>query len=185
MGVAGFLGAGLAGENGYERRIALHELLQAGEDFADFVEAVEAVGAAAELAGGLWAAQEQDADQRGFGAGEVEGFAEPMLVFSDAAIGAAGSASKTVVFKTAQGEADFLVIEAHDWLAVAGLVTGVEQGVQGERIVVRGGDFLFDKSAENAGLGGRKNDGLGDGHRLISTLRREGSSGQSSACPLQ
>jgi hypothetical protein len=127
--------------------------LQPGEDFTDFVEAVQTVGAAAQFAGSLRPAQQQHADERGLGAGKVEGLAEPVLVFGDAAIGAAGSAGQTMVFKAAQGQAHFFLVEVHDRFAVRALVAGVDEGVQRERIVVRSGDFLLNQGAENAGLG--------------------------------
>ena len=75
MGVAGFLGAGLARKHGDQRRLALHQLLQAGEHVADLFESVHALGAAAQFAGSLRTAQQQNANQSGFGAAEVEGFA--------------------------------------------------------------------------------------------------------------
>src|ERR1700733_4398830 len=111
MGVTGLFGAGLASQDGDERRVALGELFKAGEDVADFFKAMQAFGAIAELAGGLRAAQEQDADQSGFRAGKVEGFAQPVLVFGDAAIGGARSAGEALVFKAAQGKANFLFIK--------------------------------------------------------------------------
>ena len=90
-----------------------------------------------------------------------------------------GPAGETMVLKTPQREADFFLIELHDRLAVGQLVAGVDQRVERERIVVRGGDFLFNQGAENPGLGGGEHDGLRDGHRLLSTLRRGGCFGQS------
>jgi hypothetical protein len=149
----------LAGEDGYEGRVALHELLQAGKNIGDLVEAVEAFGAAAEFAGGLMAAQEEDADERCLGASKVEGFTEPVLILGHAAIGAAGTAREAEILKAVQGQADFFVIEMHYRFAVGELVAGVDECVERLRVVVGSGDFLFDKRPKDAGLRGGEMDG--------------------------
>jgi hypothetical protein len=118
--------------------------LETGEDIGDFGEGVEAIGAATEFAWSLRTAEEKNADEGGFGAGEVVGFAEPVLVFGNAAIGATGAAGETDVFKAAQGEVNFFLIEVGDGLAIGPLVTGVDQGVERERVVVGGGGFFFE-----------------------------------------
>ena len=56
---------------------------------------MHALGAAAEFAGSLRAAQQEDAEDGGLAASEVEGFLQPMLVLGDAAVGAAGRAGET------------------------------------------------------------------------------------------
>ena len=60
-------------------------------DGVQVVERVEAIGARAEFAGRLRAAEEQDADQGGLVAMEVEDVGEAMLVFWDAAVGGGGA----------------------------------------------------------------------------------------------
>jgi hypothetical protein len=79
---------------------------------------VEAIGSRAQFAWGLRTTQQEDANESGFGAGEVVGFAKPVLVFGDSAIGCAGAASEADVFKTAQGEVNFLLVEVHDGFTI-------------------------------------------------------------------
>ncbi len=64
--VAGFLGAGLARKHFDEWRLALHEEIEGGVDGSEIVELVEAVGAGAQLAGGLRAAEKEDAEDGDF-----------------------------------------------------------------------------------------------------------------------
>ena len=87
MRVAGLLGPGLPRKHRNQGRIALDHFLQAGQDITDFFETMDALRAAAKLAGGLRAAQEKNTDQGSFRAAEVEGFPKPVFVFRDAAIG--------------------------------------------------------------------------------------------------
>ena len=88
---ASFLGAGLAREDFDERGLALHEEIESGVDGVEIVELVETVGAGAELAGGLWAAEKEDTKKGDFVAVEVEGFLEAVLEFGDAAVGCGGA----------------------------------------------------------------------------------------------
>jgi hypothetical protein len=143
--VAGLLGAGLAGQHGDERRSALAKLLQPGEDVGDFSEGVEALSAAAELAWSLRAAEEENTDEGRFSAREVVRFSQPVLVLGNAAIGATGAAGEAHVFKAAQSEVNFFLVEVGDWLAIGALVAGVDQGIEREGIVVGGGGFLFEE----------------------------------------
>ena len=99
MRIAGFLGSGLAGQDGGQRRLALHQLLQRGKDFANLVEAVQSLSPAAQLAGSLRAAQEQHADQRRLRAAEVEGLAQPVLVLGDAPVSGARAAGQLQLFQ--------------------------------------------------------------------------------------
>ena len=69
MRIARFLGTWLARQHGHQRRLAFHQLLQARQDIGDFVEAVHALGAAAQLARCLRPAQQQHAQQRRFAPG--------------------------------------------------------------------------------------------------------------------
>jgi hypothetical protein len=57
MGVAGLFGAGLPGQDFDERRLALHQMLQAGLHGGQIVERVHALGAGAKFAGSLRAAE--------------------------------------------------------------------------------------------------------------------------------
>jgi hypothetical protein len=138
-------------------------------DGVQIVEGVEALGPCPELAGGLRAAEEQNADQGDLVAVKVEDVGEAMLEFGDAAIGGGGS-SEALVGEGVEGAADGFFVEIHDGLAIGFLVGGVLEGVQGERVVVGSGDFFFDEAAEEASLGGREvevhadmiHDGLGE-----------------------
>src|SRR5216684_2252230 len=78
VGVAGFFCAGLAGEDCGQRRVSLGQAIKGGDYVVEGFEVIHAVGAAAEFAGGLRAAQEEDADYCYFAAVEVEDFLEAM-----------------------------------------------------------------------------------------------------------
>ena len=162
--VTGFLGSGLPREDHGQRWFALHELLQSGQNVADFLETVHALGAASELAGRLRAAQEEDANERGLGAAEVECFAQPMFIFGDAPVGGACAPGEAIVFEAMQGVAYRIFIEIHDRLAVGALVAGVDQRVEGHGVILGGGDFLLNQSAENTGFSGSKAQRLGWRH---------------------
>ncbi len=138
-----------------------------GEHIADLFEAVHALGAAAQFAGRLRTAQQQHADQRRFGAAEVERFAQPVLVLRDAPVGRARAAGQAVVFKAVQRLAHIIFIEIHHRLAVRALIARVDQRVQRERVVVRRGYFFFDKCAQDAGFGGGERIGSAGGMGLF------------------
>ena len=152
MGVACFFGAGLRGENLDERRLALHQMLQAGLHGAEIVERMHAFGAGAELAGRLRAAQEQDAENGDFVAIEVEGILEAVLVLGDAAVRGADGADEGLLVQRMERLADGGLVEIHRGFAVRFLVTGIDEGVQGERVIFGGGDFFFDEGAQDAAL---------------------------------
>lgn len=154
MCVARFFCTGLAGENFCERRLALHQFLQGGLDVVESFEVVHALGASAELARGLRTAQEEDAEDSGFGAGEVEYFLRAVLVLGDAAIGAAGGSGEAVLLESAQGVANGVFIELHDGVAIRFLIAGIDERVERERIVLGSGDVFFDEGAEGAGFVG-------------------------------
>ena len=149
--VAGFLGARLTREDFDERRVALHEELEGGLHAVEILEVVHALGAGAEFAGGLRAAQEQDAEDGDFVSMEIESFVEAVLVFGDAIV-AAGGAGESLIAERAQGVADGIFIETHDGFAIGFLVAGVEERVEGQWIVFGSGDFFFDEGAEDAGF---------------------------------
>jgi hypothetical protein len=153
MGVAGFFGAGLAREDGDERGLALHQQIEGGVDGAEVVELVEALAAGAELAGSLRAAEQEDAEEGDFVAMEIEGFLEAMLELGDAGVGGGGT-GEAVLVQGVEGVADGVLVEVGDGVAIGFLVAGVEDGVEGERVVVRSGDFFFDEGAEDTGFGG-------------------------------
>jgi hypothetical protein len=146
MGVGGFFGAGLAGEERDERRLALHQQIESGVDGVEVVKLVETLAAGAKFAGSLRAAEEQDTEERDFVAMEIEGFLEAMLELGDAG-GDGGGAGQTEVVEGVQGLADGVFVEVGDGLAIGFLVAGVEEGVEGERVVLGRGDFFFDEGA--------------------------------------
>ncbi len=90
--VAGFFRARLAGENRRQRRFALREAVESGDDVFERFEVIHAVGATAEFAGSLRAAEKKDADDGDFAPVEVEDLLQAVFEFRDAAVGSAGRA---------------------------------------------------------------------------------------------
>ena len=94
--VTSLAGAGLAGEDGGEgagRGFAClggggagGETLERGLDRSEVVEGVEAVGAAAEFAWGLGAAEHEETEDGGLVAAEIEDSADAVLVLGDARV---------------------------------------------------------------------------------------------------
>ncbi len=80
---------------------------------------------------------------------EVEGFLEAVLVLGDAAVRGADVTDQGLSVQRMQGLADGGFVEIHDRIAVRFLIAGVDQGVQGKRIVFGGGDFFFDEGAQD------------------------------------
>jgi hypothetical protein len=161
MGVAGFAGAWLAGEDGGEGAGfvagcigggASREALERGLDGCEVVEGVEAVGAAAEFAGGLGAAEHEKAEDGGLVAAEVEDGADAVLVLGDAGIADGGDEGE--IFEGVKGLTDLLFGEIEDGVAAGALVARVDQGVEREWVVFGRGDLFFDEGAEDAELDG-------------------------------
>src|ERR1700747_2463366 len=103
MHVARFFGAGLARENVGQWRLALGEGIERGKNVVESFEVVHAVGAAAEFAGGLWAAEKEHADHGNFAAVEVEDLLQAVFEFGDAAVGAARRASQALFLQRSAG----------------------------------------------------------------------------------
>jgi hypothetical protein len=131
MGVAGLAGAGLAREDGGERDGGLAagfgdgfvgtaggQALKRRLDGGEIVEGVEAVGAAAEFARGLGAAEHEEAEDGGLVAAEVEDGADAVLVLGDAAVADRGDEGE--VFEGVQGLADLVFCEVKDGIAAGG-----------------------------------------------------------------
>jgi hypothetical protein len=165
MGVAGFAGAGLAGQDGGEGAGgggvgvggigfagAGGEAIEGGDDGGEIVKGEHAVGAGAELAGGLGTAQEEEAEESGLVAAEVEDGADAVLVLGDPGVADGGDEGE--VFEGVEGLADVFFGEVEDRVAAGALVAGGDQGVQRERVVLRRGDLFFDERAEHAELDG-------------------------------
>src|SRR5215831_874126 len=168
MCVARFSRAWLARQKRNKRRFALHQPLQSTHHIADLGKGVKALGAAAQLAGSLRAAQEQDANQRRFRPAEIEGLAQPVLEFTYAAVRIARASCKSLVFEPMQCLAHLILVEVHHRLAVRALVAGIDQPVHGEGVVVGRGNFLFHEGAEDASFGGGELDGLGEHDSIVT-----------------
>ena len=121
-------------------------------DGGEVVEGVEAVGAAAEFARGLRAAQHEEAEDGGLVAAEVEDGADAVLVLGDAAVVDGGDEGEVV--EGVERLADLVFGEFEHRVAAGALVAGVDECVQRERVVLRGGDLFFDERAEDADLDG-------------------------------
>jgi hypothetical protein len=161
MHVARFFGAGLARDDLDQRGIAFDQEIEGGVYGVEVVELVEALGAGAEFAGRLRAAEEKDTEQGDFVAMEIEDFVQAMLEFGDASIGG-GGAGQAVLVEGVNGTADGVFVEGHDRIAIGFLIAGVEEGVEGEGIVFGRSDFLFDEGAQDAGFDFIQNDIHGD-----------------------
>jgi len=148
--VAGFFRAGLTRKDCSEGRFALSKAVEGGSDIVGRLEMVHAISAAAKFPGRLWAAQQEHAHDRTFPAVQVKDLGQAVLVLGDAAVSAAGGTGETLFLQCRKGLADHAFVEGHDWIAIVLLVAGVDQGIQGKRIVVRGGDVFFDQRAEDA-----------------------------------
>jgi hypothetical protein len=153
VGEAGLFGTGLARKNFYERRFAAHEEIEGRVDGGEIVELVEAVGAGAELAGRLRTAEKQDAEESDLVAMKIVDVLKAVLELGDAAVGG-GGAGEAVLIQRRESLADSVFVEGHDRVAIGFLVAGVEDGVEGQRVVFGSGDFFFDQGTEDASLGG-------------------------------
>ena len=153
MCITRFFGAGLTRQEGDEGRFALHEQGKSGMHGIEVLKSVHAVGTRAQFAGSLWPAQKQNTKQRNFVAVKIEHFLKTVLEFGDAAV-RISRAYEELVRKRTQRLADGVFVKRHDGLAIRLLIAGIQQGIDGERIVFRCGDFLFNEAAEDASFGG-------------------------------
>ena len=148
MRVASFLGARLPWENSDQRRLALHQVLQAGLHGAQVFERVHAFRAGAEFAGRLRPAEQQDAEDGNFVTIEVEGFLKAMLVLGDATVRGADGTDKRLAVKRMECLTDGGFVESHDRFAIRFLIAAIDESVQGQRVILGSSDFLFDERAE-------------------------------------
>jgi hypothetical protein len=121
-------------------------------DSGEVLEGVEAVGATAKLAGGLRASEHEEAEEGGLVAAEIEDSADAVLILGNAAVAYGGGEGE--VFERVKGLADLIFAEVEDRVAAGALVARVDEGVEGERIVLGRGDLFFDEGAEDAELDG-------------------------------
>ena len=133
-----------------QRRIAAQQEIERGLHGAEVVKMVHAIGARAEFAGSLRSAKQEDAEQSGFAAIEIEGFLQRVGVFGDAAVRSVRGTGEAFVLERAERGADGVLVERHDGFAIRFLITGVYERVERKRIVFRRGDFFFDERAEYA-----------------------------------
>lgn len=150
--VARFLGTGLARQHGNQRRPALNEAIEGGVNILESVEVVEALGAAAKLSGSLRAAQQQNAEQSGFAAVEVEDLLQAVLILGDPVVGAGGGAGKAFFLQGGERLADSIFAEGGHRFAIVFLVAGIDQSMERKGIVSGSGDVLFDERAEHPGF---------------------------------
>jgi hypothetical protein len=138
MSVTRFAGARLAREDGYEgsgvfrSRFILccsgGETLKSGLDSSNVIEGVEAIGAAAKLAGCLWSAQQQQAKDSSLVAAEVEDGPDTMLVLGDA--GVADGVGEGLIFKRVECLSNLLFCKLEDGLPAGPLITRIDQCVK-------------------------------------------------------
>src|ERR1700679_1145519 len=91
MGVARLLRAGLARENFDERWLAIHQQVERGMNTIQIVERIEAFGSRAQFAGGLRAAEQEDADQGDLVPVKIENVGEAMFELRNPGVGGGGS----------------------------------------------------------------------------------------------
>ena len=149
MRVPSFFCAGLAREDFYQRLFPRHQLLQRRLHIGQIFKTVHALGASSQFTRGLGTAQHEHAHHGGFAPGKIEGFLHAMLVFWNAAIGAAGSSGQALLVKGVQGLPYQFVVQVHHRIAIGFLVAGVHQRVERKRIVIGSGDVFLDQRAED------------------------------------
>ncbi len=148
--VARFFCSGLARQDCDQGAVALAEAVEGGDDIVEGFEAIHAFGAAAEFSGSLRAAEKKHAEDGDLAAIEVENFLQAMLVFGDAAIGAAGGTGEAFLLQCGERVTNGIFVEGHHGVTIVFLIAGVDQGVQRQGIVVRSGNVFFDQRCENA-----------------------------------
>jgi hypothetical protein len=77
-----------------------------------------------------------------------------VAVFFYAVAGSADAHREPFVAEEGQSLLDYFFGVVDDGVAVGFLVAGVDQGVDGERVVFGGGDFFFEERSEDADFGG-------------------------------
>ena len=131
-------------------QIPRYQTFQLVLDLLGVVEVVQAVTAGQQFVEGLRAAQEHQAHQHQLGRYQLQGLVYPLFP----AIGTAAhlQAGHALPFEGTQGLADLALGKVHHRLAAGLLVTGQDQGIEGQRVAFRAGGLLFDQRAENADL---------------------------------
>ena len=157
MHIAIFLRAWLAGQYAHQRSLALRQPVERRDDVFERVEVIHPLRATAEFAGSLRTAEQQHTHDGDFAAVEVEDLLQAVLVFRDAAVGAARGAGHALLLQGHQRFADSAFVQRHHRVAVVLLVAGVDQSIERQRVVIGRGDVFFDQGAQDAGFDFSKN----------------------------
>ena len=113
---------------------------------------MEALGAAAKFAGGLGAAEHEEAEDGGLISPEIENCPDPVLVFGDASISDRGNKGK--ILKRVEGLTNFFFGQIEHRVAARALIACIQERVEGKRIVLGSGDLFFDEGAKDSELVG-------------------------------
>jgi hypothetical protein len=111
---------------------------------------VETIGALADFAGALGAAQKQDGQNGALGRLQAQHVLEAVSEFRGTA--AEGLFDEVFLRESSQGFRNFLTSEMGDGVAAGSLVAGDEQRVVGERVAAGSEDFLLQQATENTGF---------------------------------
>ncbi len=98
--------------------------------FIQVFKAMHALGASAQLAGRLRAAQQQHAEDRRFRAGKVKDLLQAVFILCHSTLGAARHSRQLLVAQVAQRQPDRLFVKVRYRLAIVLLVAGVDQRIR-------------------------------------------------------
>ena len=152
MHPANLAGAGRARQGGGQGSVSGGQALERGLHGGQLLEAVHAVGAAAQLARSLRAAEKKEAKDGGLVPAQVEYGADAVLVTRGAS-GVAGRHGEFEVLQCVKCGADFVLRQVHHRIAAGTLVRRGDQRVDRQRIKIRCGHLLFHQGAEHAKAG--------------------------------
>lgn len=155
----------------------MRQAVERCDDVVERVEVVHTIGTTPEFSRCLWPAQKKDANDRDFPPVEVEYFLQPVLVFCNPAVGSARGTGQSFLLKRAESVADGVLVEIHHRLAIIFLITRVDESVERERIVIRGGYVFLDQGTENTGFD------FGEDHDSILIHDRGGTGTQKGKSP--
>ena len=160
MGIPSFAGAGLAWENGSEGAgglvvgficvCAARQALECGLHSAKVFEGVETVGATAQFARSLRAAQHEQAEHSRLIAAKVEDGADPVLVLGNPGI--ADRSDEPEIFEGMEGLAKVFFGQVENGVATGALVARVKESIERKRIVLWRGDLFFNERPQDAEL---------------------------------
>ena len=109
----------------------------------DVFEGEETVSSIAKLARCLGSAEHQKAKDGGLVAAEVQYGADAVLVFGDSAV--VKGRDEVELGQGVERLTDFVFGELEYGIAAGALIASVDECVQREGVVLRGGDLFFDK----------------------------------------